>query len=100
MYRIKVVIVDANAFPIALERITHSRDNTMDMWMQRQVLTPGMQHTNSAAFNTIMGITKATERSPNSRKQQLVIHTPVKQANRVQIVRQGENNVVMLYRKR
>ena len=99
MYRIEIVFTGANVFPIAFERVSSPRDDTMDMWVQRQVLPPSVQHANSTAFNTIMCICKAMECPPNCRKQQIVIHALVEQANRIQYMWYCENNMIMLYRK-
>src|SRR5450830_1214594 len=65
-YRIKVFALMTDIFEFTSERKSCCRNNTMNVRMQTQVLSPGMQYTNSSGFHTIMGITKVAKRRPDT----------------------------------
>lgn len=54
----------------------------MDVRMQREVLSPGMEHTDSACFHSVMGVTKGTQGFFYAREKALEEQT-VGQTNRI-----------------
>jgi hypothetical protein len=88
-----------DVFPLPVEGITGSGNNTMDVRVQTQVLPPGVQHCYDPGFHTVMRVAEQAERMPNCSKEQVVIHPLVVQANGIQPVRNRKYNVVMFYRQ-
>lgn len=71
----------------------------MDVRVQTQVLSPGMKHAYCTAFDAKVGISKLAQSIPHRGEQLTVKPFAVEQTNGVQFVRNGENDVVVLYRK-
>ncbi len=87
-----------NVFPLPLRVYPAAVDNTMDMWVETQVLTPGMQNT-IALFqrqNASSRMNGAYSR-PHQRANRNTFFAV--QANGIQLVRHGKNHVVVFNRQ-
>jgi hypothetical protein len=55
---VKIFALLSDMFHTAPDGITQGRNNTVYVWMQTQVLTPGMQNAYGSALHCVMTVTK------------------------------------------
>ena len=96
-YRIKIVTGMPDGLPLTVQGIPGSGNQAMDVRVQRKVLPPGVKYGHGPGFSTKMRVAKRPEGLPNGRKKQVVIHPLAVQANGVQHMRHGKDQVVMLH---
>lgn len=97
MYRIEILTRMPNVFPSSIQRIAGSRNKAMHVRVQREVLSPGVQHSHRPGFCSKMRVSERAERVPDRSKEQVVIQPLVVQANGIQLVRHRKDDVVMLH---
>ncbi len=67
----------------------------MDVWMQAQVLPPGMKNTDGPALYGVMGIAKRAQCVPHSSKQMLVKPFAIQHTDTMECLRYGKDNMIM-----
>jgi hypothetical protein len=65
--------------------------------MKTKILPPGVKNTHGSAFDIKMSISKLQQGIPDSREQLTVKPFAVNQTNRVQLMRNGKDDVIMFY---
>jgi len=70
------------------------------MRMQREVLSPGVQHAQGTGLHTVSGVAKGAQRVPGSLEERVVVQPAVVQTQPVELVWYGEDQVVVPYWQR
>jgi transcriptional regulator CtsR len=70
----------------------------MDMWMQTQVLPPGMKNTDGSALHCVMAIAERAQCVPHSSKQVIVKPFAIQHAYAMKCLRNGEHHMIMVDR--
>jgi hypothetical protein len=68
----------------------------MNMWVQTQILPPGMKNADSATFHAIVAVPECLERAPNVLEQIVVKPFAVEQTNGVEFFGHRKHDVKML----
>ena len=69
------------------------------MRMKAKVLAPGVHDSNSTGFTTIMGVAKTAQGIPGTGEKQIVIYLCIPEADIIQAMGNGKDNMVMPYRE-
>jgi hypothetical protein len=85
---------------LAIEPESGSGNNAMHMWVQAQVLSPGVQHANGPCLDPKAGVSERFERIPNRGKEQIVKAPCIEHTQPIKLVRQGKHDVIMLHIER
>jgi hypothetical protein len=80
-YRVEVFSPFTYRFQLARKRESRCGDQAVEMWVQTEVLTPGMKDTNGPASYPIMAIAEGFEGIPYHIKQVVVKPAAVQQAD-------------------
>ena len=96
-HRIKEPPGFAYVFPSSVEGIPCCWHQAMEVRVKCKVLPPGMQHDHRTGFGTIMGIAKTSEYRPYAPEHEAVEQVVVPQTYFVKTMRNGKNNMVVLY---
>jgi hypothetical protein len=70
----------------------------MYVWMQTQVLPPGMKNTDGSTLNPVMAVAKRAQCVPHSSKQVIVKPFTIQHADTMECLRYGEDNMIMIDR--
>ncbi len=65
--------------------------------MQREVLSPGVQHAQGTGLHTMSGVTEGAQRVPDGLEERVVVQPAVVQTQPVELMWYGEDQVVVLY---
>jgi len=68
------------------------------VWMQTQVLPPGMKNTDGPALYGVMDISKRAQCVPHSSKQVIVKPFAIQHANTMECFRNGKDHMIMIDR--
>jgi hypothetical protein len=91
----------AHGLPVSIRSQPTAGDQTMEMWMQHQGLTPGMQRREDARLRPkILGVRQQGPQGVADRlKQQRRHHRDVGQPQRVELMGEGKDDMVMVTRQ-
>ena len=67
----------------------------MYVWMQTQVLPPGMKNTDGSTLNPVMAVAERAQCVPHSSKQVIVKPFAIQHANTMECLRYGKDNMIM-----
>ena len=70
----------------------------MYMWMQTQVLPPGMKNTDGSTLNPVMAVAERAQCVPHSSKQVIVKPFAIQHTNTMERLRNGKDNMIMANR--
>jgi hypothetical protein len=70
----------------------------MYVWMQTQVLPPGMKNTDGSTLNPVMAVAKRAQCVPHSSKQVIVKPFTIQHADTMECLRYGKDNMIMIDR--
>ncbi len=70
----------------------------MYVWMQTQVLPPGMKNTDGSTLNPVMAVAKRAQCVPHSSKQVTVKPFTIQHADTMECLRYGKDNMIMIDR--
>ena len=69
----------------------------MNVWMQAQVLTPGVQHANGSALNSIVTVAKCLQHAPDTLEHGTIESFAVEQAHLIQRLRNGKHHMKVFH---